>query len=150
LFISKAKELVKTWDQYNVCVFSSSDTTIFHERVQSVFGEIAIKTSGLPKHSSVSRDESAILKALADYLLLGIADGIVHGMSTMSESAIERSFSRNEEIKCRSPQKKLWSKIWSWYCITKDKVPDSRANSTIKFLLKKYPDYMKSPLPAKT
>jgi len=150
LFISKAKELVKTWDRYNVCIFSSSDSTIFHERVRSVFGEIAIKTSGLPKHSSLSNDESAILKSLADYLLLGIADGIVHGMSGMSESAIERSLGQNEEIKCRSPQKKLWSKIWSWYCITKDKEPDSRANSTIKFLLKKYPEYMKSPLHAKT
>ena len=149
LFISKAKELAKTWDGYNVCVFSSSDTTIFFDHVQSAFGELAIKTSGSPKHSSISEDETALLKALADYLLLGIADGIVHGMSTMSESAIERSFGQNKEIKCRSPQKKLWSKIWSWYCITKGKVPDSRANRTIKFLLNKFPEYMKNPKQAK-
>lgn len=94
------------------------------------------ETSGLPTHSSLIKSEKGLIKALADYLLLGMGDGLVHGMSTLSESAIERNYGLNVEIKCRSPQKKLWSEVKSWYCVKKGERLDSRAMKAIKFAQK--------------
>ena len=82
------------------------------------------------------------IKALADYVLLGMGDGLVHGMSTLSESAVERNFGQNVEIKCRSPQKKLWSEIRSWYCIQKGKQLDSRAKKAVKFIKMTKPELL--------
>ena len=80
-----------------------------------------------------------LIKALADYVLLGMGDGLVHGMSTLSESAVERNYGQNIEIKCRSPQKKLWSEIKSWYCVRKGEQLDSRAIKAIEFTKRNKP-----------
>lgn len=145
LFIYRAKKLIASWPDTRVCVFVASDSTKFHSEVVKTFGNLTMQTSGIPQHSSLSRSKNSILKALADYILIGSADGVVHGMSTLSESALERNYAAGaKEIKCRSPQKKLWSNFKTWYCLHNGEVPDLRTRNTITYLKLRYPEKLEN------
>ena len=69
--------------------------------------------------------------------LLGLRGALIHRKSTFSGIPIERSFGKNVEIKCRSPQKKLCGDIKSWYCIQKGGKVDRHAQEAMKYSMKK-------------
>jgi len=136
LYFFYAKQLRKAWNASDVCYFLATDNMSIFPIAESMLGNDVYKTPGFPLHSSLLKSKETTIKALADYVLLGMADGLVHGMSTLSESAVERNFGQNHEIKCRSPHKKLWTKTLSWYCIQKGEHLDLRARKAIEYIKK--------------
>mmetsp|Transcript_2275 Transcript_2275/g.8091 ORF Transcript_2275/g.8091 Transcript_2275/m.8091 type:complete len:501 (-) Transcript_2275:3027-4529(-) len=139
IFLSYAKGLSQEYHDVKVCYFIASDERNAYNYTKAKTGSFDIlQTPGVPQHSSLSKTSTATIKALADYVLLGMSDALVHGMSTFSESAIERSFGKNIEVKCRSPQKKLWSNAMSWYCIQKGKKIDENAKKTLSYLKSRF------------
>jgi hypothetical protein len=141
-FLSSAELFRTEWPDEDVCYFLASDNIQFVAIARTRFGSHAFTTSGSPAHSSLSKSDASLKKAIADYVLLGIADALVHGTSTLSESAIERSFGENLEVKCRSPQKKLWSDQKSWYCIQKGKKVDKVTRKKLEYIKAKIPNVL--------
>lgn len=140
IFLLYARRFRKEFGKVKVCYFVASDDIRAFNLTKNYVRDVnVLKTSGAPEHSSLSKNKTATLKALADYVVLGLSDVLIHGTSTYSESAIERTFGKNIEVKCRSPQKKLWSDVKSWYCIQKGKKVDQRAQKTIEYLKKNRP-----------
>lgn len=139
LYFFYAKQVRNLWNEVNVCYFIASDNKSIFSIAREKLGDTVFETTGSPTHSSLIKSEKGLIKALADYVLLGIGDGLVHGMSTLSESAVERNYGQNIEVKCRSPQKTLWSEVRSWYCVRKGEHLDARAMKAIKFIRKTKP-----------
>ena len=111
----------------DTCYFISSDSIDIVLLARKHLGALVYNTSGQAVHNALSTSQNGRLKALADFILLGISDGIVHGMSSFSESAMEMTFNESPEIKCLSPHKKLWSHPTSWHCVRRDRRPSQRA-----------------------
>ena len=141
-FLSSAERLRAEWPDKNVCYFIASDTTEFLAMAKSRLDPHAFTTSGSPAHTSFSKSDTSLKKAIADYIVLGMADALVHGTSTLSESAIERSFGDMLEVKCRSPTKKLWSDQKSWYCIQKGKKMDKATRKKLVYIKTRMPNVL--------
>ena len=139
-FLSSAERLRTEWPDENVCYFLASDNIQFLGTAKNRLGSHAFTTSGSPAHSSLSKSNASRKKAIADYVLLGMADALVHGTSTLSESAIERTFGDTLEVKCRSPTKKLWSDQKSWYCIQKGRKLDKVTRKTLEYIKARMPN----------
>lgn len=143
IFLLYANRFSHEFQEVKVCYFVASDDARAYNLTKKYVGKHdVLHTFGTPEHSSLSKSRSATIKALTDYVILGMSDVLVHGTSTYSESAIERTFGKNIEVRCRSPQKKLWADSKSWYCIQNGKKVDRIAQNTLAYLKKNYPSLL--------